>query len=553
MALKEGGEAIKSYAMDHYGLVASVCKDLKIAERIDARISTQDKRRVVSPGKAVVAMILNGLGFTNRRLYLTHQFFESKPVERLLDEPIASSDLTDHTLGHALDEIAQYGSSRLFGEVSFETAIENKLLSNINHLDTTSFTVHGEYEGKEEGEPSVVEVTYGHSKDHRPDLKQVVLSLVVNGASSIPIFMEPLNGNNSDKASFHETIKKVREFQKEINVENKFKWVADSALYTKDKLLKSNDYLWLTRVPETIKEAKALTGRQTEEISWKEIEDGYKIAPFISNYGDIKQRWLLVYSEQAYQREIKTFEKNMQKKEGTLKKALWHLSNELFDSGKDAAAALKKIKKKYRLHAIQGQPIPILKYTKPGKPQAGEEKIVIGYKIEAKFERNTVAIDMVLNSKGRFIVATNDLDEEGYADEAMLVEYKGQQDVEGGFKFLKDPWFMVDSIFLKSRRRIEALMMVMTLCLMIYNVAQYRLRNILKEKNETVPNQLGKPVKNPTIRWIFQIMEGISIVRFYKNSKKLTKEIIANLNDLKKKIICLFGNTAIKMYGLAVT
>lgn len=181
------------------------------------------------------------------------------------------------------------------------------------------------------------------------------------------------------------------------------------------------------------------------------------------------------------------------------------------------------------------------------------EKVVVGYKIEAKFERNIVKMDTALNSKGRFIVATNDLDEEGYTDKTMLVEYKGQQDVEGGFKFLKDPWFMVDSIFLKSPRRIEALMMVMTLCLMIYNVAQYKMRNILKEKNETLPNQLGKQVKNPTMRWIFQIMEGISIVRFYKNSKKLIKEVIANLSDLKKKIICLFGNTAIKMYGLAVT
>src|SRR3990167_7055113 len=130
---------IRTLSMDHHGIVAAMCKDLKIAEKINSRISTEDKRRVVSPGKAVVAMILNGLGFTNRRLYLTHQFFESKPVERLLDEPILSSDLTDHTLGHALDEIATYGSSQLFGEVAFETAIENKLLSNINHLDTTSF------------------------------------------------------------------------------------------------------------------------------------------------------------------------------------------------------------------------------------------------------------------------------------------------------------------------------------------------------------------------------------------------------------------------------
>jgi transposase len=78
------GEEISTLSMDHHGLVAAVCKDLKIAERIDARIKSAPDR-VVSAGQAVVAMILNGLGFTNRRLYLTHQFFETKPVSRLLE------------------------------------------------------------------------------------------------------------------------------------------------------------------------------------------------------------------------------------------------------------------------------------------------------------------------------------------------------------------------------------------------------------------------------------------------------------------------------------
>ena len=112
---------------------------------------------------------------------------------------------------------------------------------------------------------------------------------------------------------------------------------------------------------------------------------------------------------------------------------------------------------------------------------------------------------------------------------------------------------MVDSIFLKTPKRIEALMMVMTLCLLVYNIAQYRLRKTLEEKNETLPNQLNKPIKNPTMRWIFQLMEGINIVRFFKkNSCKIKKEIICNLTDLRKKIIQLFGQTACRIYGLII-
>lgn len=153
---------IQTQSMDHHGIVAAMCKDLGIAEKINTRIKAKDKRRVVSTGKAVVAMILNGLGFTNRRLYLTHQFFETKPVEILLDEEIKATDITDHALGRALDEIAEYGSSKLFGEVAFEVAIENNLLGALNHLDTTSISVNGEYQQgeiktDENGEPTVIE------------------------------------------------------------------------------------------------------------------------------------------------------------------------------------------------------------------------------------------------------------------------------------------------------------------------------------------------------------------------------------------------------------
>src|SRR4051812_15786793 len=209
MGLEIGDGNLETLAMDHHGLVAAVCQDLKIATRIDERISNGDKRRVVSPGTAVVAMILNGLGFTNRRLYLTHQFFKTKPIDRLLNnESLSAEDLTDYTLGHTLDEIANYGTSQLFAEVAFGVAIEHNLLTSVNHLDTTSISVHGQYDyygegGSETEMPSSLKITYGHSKDHRPDLKQLVLSLVVNG--NVPVFMEPLKGNSSDKASFSET------------------------------------------------------------------------------------------------------------------------------------------------------------------------------------------------------------------------------------------------------------------------------------------------------------------------------------------------------------
>jgi transposase len=544
------GDNLKTRVMDHHGLVAAICKDLEIAEKIDARLyNKKDPRRIVSAGTGAVALILNGLGFTNRRLYLTPQFFESKPVEQLLGKEILAEQLDDHTLGKMLDEISDYGASRLFGEIGFEIALENDLLGHLAHLDSTSMSVEGKYECSDEAE--VIKLTHGHSKDHRPDLKQVVMSLVVSGESSVPIWMEPQNGNSSDKTAFHETIKKVREFQKQLKDCPDFKWVADSALYTKDKLLKQKDYLWVSRVPETINEARALVEKCDKDIVWTLCGGGYKISPFSSNYADIEQRWILVYSEKAYQREKKTFEKKLAKQDDTLKKALWHLSNEIFSCETDALKSAVQLVKKFPYHLITIHVSPVLKHLKAGRPKAGTQGGIIGYQIVSEIIHNAEVIERLLNRKGRFILATNDLNKTQFPDEKVLKEYKQQQEVERGFRFLKDPWFMVDSIFLKSPKRIEALMMIMTLCLMVYNIGQYRLRQSLKEQNDTLPNQLNKPIKNPTLRWIFQIMEGISIVSFYEKSICAPiKVMIANLNDLRIKIIKLFGKSAQEIYGI---
>jgi transposase len=373
-----------------------------------------------------------------------------------------------YTLGHTLDDIADYGASKLFAEVAFGVAIDNNLLEDNNHLDTTSILVHGAYEVNDD--PKTIEVVHGFSKDHRPDLKQVVLSLVVNGPSSIPIWMDPLNGNSSDKVSFHETIKKVEDFRAQIDTKGKFKWIADAALYTKERLLKSNDYVWVTRVPENITEAKDLIEQLDAKIVWKEGEDGYKTSEYKSCYGGIEQRWLLVFSEQAYGREKKTLEKKLEREEKELKQVLWHFGNAEFHCEGDACEAFEQLKKKYKLYTLTGQVVTIDTHTVRGRAKKGAEKRTIGYKVETAFERNHGEIAKLLNKKGRFILATNELDSQGYKSEQILGEYKEQQNVEGGFRFLKDPWFMLDSVFLKSPKRIEALMMVMTLCLLVYNV-----------------------------------------------------------------------------------
>ena len=195
--------------------------------------------------------------------------------------------------------------------------------------------------------------------------------------------------------------------------------------------------------------------------------------------------------------------------------------------------------------------VRVKKYAHAGRSKKDEGPQVVGYQICAKPERDACKITRKENSLGRFILATNELDYDHLPDEAILTEYKQQSQVESGFRFMKDPCFQVSSIFLKSPHRIEALMMVMTLCLMVYNMAQFYIRRALDENNDTVPNQVKKPTKTPTARWIFRIMLGISVVQM-KNGAAVIKEFVTNLNSITTKIIRYFGLHAMRIYGVPI-
>ena len=549
--MEVGGSEITTLAMDHHGLIAATCKDLKIAERIDKLLYADDTGRNVTPGESVVAMIINGLGFTNRRLYLMPQFFANKPVDKLIAEGLTADDITYDTLAATLDDIWAYGESKLYGQVALDIALDNGLLGTLNHLDTTSVSVEGNYDVPDE--PGVVKLTHGHSKDHRPDLKQLLVSLVVTGDSRFPLWMEALDGNSSDKVNFHETLTRVKVFQEQIKHRSTSKWVADSALYTKEKLAKTDDYVWLTRVPETLKDAQQLVTQSPDAIAWADRGNGYHTAAYTSQYGDVSQRWLLVQSEQGYKREMGTFEKRLAKQEEKCGIEADKLSRQLFGCEQDAIKALDKFAKSKRYFEISGDVNVVTKYAGKGRPKEGAEKIIKGYSIDVKVSRDNDAITKESYKKGRFILATNDLNESDYPDENMLSDYKSQQDVESGFRFLKDPWFMLDSIFLKRPNRISALMMVMTLCLMVYNVAEHRMRRKLADHEATLPNQKGKAISNPTLRWVFQLMEGITLVNLQgEGDLDTSRLIITNINNIRRKIIYLFGPSACEIYGLEI-
>src|SRR5215469_12356627 len=130
--------------LDHLGIVAGVCQEIGLAAYLDALAASS--RQQVSVGTATVAMILNGLWFSNRRLYLVSQFFATKPAEHLLGPGITAEQLHDDCLGRTLDWLYAHDPTASFAGIAHQARSRFGIAARQVHVDTTSFSVSGEYE-----------------------------------------------------------------------------------------------------------------------------------------------------------------------------------------------------------------------------------------------------------------------------------------------------------------------------------------------------------------------------------------------------------------------
>jgi transposase len=320
----------------------------------------------------------------------------------------------------------------------------------------TSFHVDGRYNSDEEPEDQVVHITRGYSRDHRPDLNQVMLDLMVEHQAGIPILMKPLSGNSSDAQDFGEVIHAhVQQLQPPYGLTY---LVADSALYSAANLQKlaHTALKWITRVPATLSDAQAVLAQiDPQTLAW--LTEGYRYHEVPSTYGGIEQRWVLIYSEPRQLQAQRTIDKQWRKQRDKDVKAFKKLCGITFACEADARQALATFEQD--LHAtflgastVHAQP----RYGKRGRPGQGAPPAQVVYQIDGALASSLTARQALLDQHSCFILATNELDNALLPPHEVLDGYKGQVHSERGFRFLKDPQFLASSRYLKKPERIMA-------------------------------------------------------------------------------------------------
>jgi transposase len=251
------------------------------------------------------------------------------------------------------------------------------------------------------------------------------------------------------------------------------------------------------------------------------------------------QRWLVVSSQDAWQRAEHTLAKAQAKESAQVQKQLFHLQAQRFPSEIEARAALDTIAQRWRYHQMAQVSLPPhSQYARKGRPTTQTPRKAIQWQIHASVRPNPAKITRQQQRKACFVLGTT-IPATALTDAEVVAGYKGQSAVERGFRFLKDPVFFVSSLFVKKPSRLQGLLMVMTLALLVYSVAQRRMRHQLAHQHHTLPNQIGQPGSRPTLRWVFQLLEGINRVTLSVQGHVTI--VMEGLTALRRKILQLFG------------
>jgi transposase len=402
--------------LDHLGIVAGICREIGLAEYLDTLAGPSQQQ--VSVGTATVAMILNGLGFSNRRLYLVSQFFATKPVEYLLGPGITAEMLHDDCLGRTLDWLYDHDPTALCAGIARQARQRFGIVARQVHVDTTSFAVSGEYEA--ELDAHTIAVTYGYSRDHRADLKQWMLALATTRQGDVPLFCQALDGNASDKLSLVAVVEALAEQLRAEDAEAPI-FVADSGLYsaTNSARLSAAGVRWISRVPDTSTEAR--TALAVADDTWQ--QDGELFwAP--APQAPAGERWVVVRTAQGEERARKTLTRQVETTRAAWEKQLWHLGNQRFACEPDARAALARhLTGRPEWLTIQAELVPHPKQKRPGRPRQGTPPDRTEWQVQATLTVADEAVTRAVQRKASFLVTTNVLAADLLTDQELIHTY----------------------------------------------------------------------------------------------------------------------------------
>lgn len=394
------------------------------------------------------------------------------------------------------------------------------------------------YDMENHGHP--FKITYGHSKDHRPDLKQFMISLLCVDRT-VPIFGKTEDGNGSDKTINNQILSNISKYMANHGIEpGAFIYIADSAMVTAKNLSTIGDRtLFISRLPATFKECSRAIKDAIENDQWKDLgvlsntrptkkrpATHYKAYETQVVIKDRHYRAIVVHSSAHDKRRQKRIDQQLKIECKAFEKQCKAAAKNHYFCEADANAAalvLKNLNMKYYQAEIEIEQIP--KY-KRGRPKGGVPEIKeMRYGLSWKITERKSAVSKLKQEAGCFVMITNVLadGDNGYNSRAILKAYKEQYGIEQNFGFLKDP-VIVNSVFLKKPKRIEVLGLVLLLSLLVWRLIERSMRQFVEKGDRDLPGWERRRTTRPTTFMLMTKFQGVMIIKI-GSERRLNKPL----------------------------
>ncbi len=522
-----GLEALEGTEIFNYGhlpIAAAYCRRLGVVDVVNNIVSSQMD---IQPGVVVQTMVLDTLSGRSP-LYRLKDFMTDRDVELLVGEDLPANAFSDVNVGRSLDAIFKAGPSKIVTALGIRATDIFALDTRFPSYDTTSTSLWGDYRNCEADSPPPGSViTWGHSKDHRPDLKQFMTELLCVDRG-VPIFGRILDGNSSDKTSNNVVLSRISSIMARHGLgPGAFVYVADSAMVTGPNLEEMGPNFFVSRLPASYKECERAIGVAVDSDAWIHIGQlaenaatgnrpcaQYKaFETTVTLYGK-PYRAVVIHSSSHDKRRQKRYDRLVAGSAKTITAALKKITT-LYNCEPDARqAAVLAEKLSDRLHHVHVSICPEEVRKRGRPPKNAPAPTRTRYRLQWNICEDNAEVGRLRKLAGCFVLLSNvPIKGQVAMDGAGLLKtYKGQYGVESDFAFLKDP-LIVNDVFLKSPSRIDALGMVLIIALMIWRLIERSMRIYVKNTGVLLPGWAGRATNKPTSFMMSTIMAGIMVAR----------------------------------------
>jgi transposase len=492
-------------ALGSLPVVAAFAARLRIRDVIDG-LCPVDDRSELTHGQVIEALVANRLT-SPEPLVRVQDWAGGYAVEEVFG--VRPEQLNDDRVGRALDAIASQVDS-IAGSVGVGAIDVFGIDVSRIHWDMTSMSMYGEFEQVDE---AYTVPRFGHSKDRRPDLKQVQAGIAVTADGGVPLFHRAYDGGAGEVAQVIPMMKALQQ----IATTRRLLIVGDSKLVSYDNLstMHADEVNFVAPASKVYVPVAALAGLDLDRATrvdyvaardrgkdpatlgtWHVYEDTTTLTGPRKKDPVLTLRRVFVHSSARAGAAATARAKKLDRAAEDLTRLTRGLGSRHYPDAAAVEARLAVIARTRRVAAY-------LRTTTGTCPDTG--KPTLNWHVDQQ------AVDTEASTDGWYALLTNLEAAEADATQVLL-HYKGQEAVERRYSAFKGP-LAVAAIYLKNNRRITAMITVVCLALLVFSLIERQVRAALHAQGHTTVAGLyaGRPAV-PTTRLIFQALAGMRLI-----------------------------------------